>query len=230
LTAGFSSGGVPFDALRPNLDLFFQQNATPGKAREMIAAYYGCVSWADIQLGRLLSELDRLGIAENTIVTFVADHGWHLGQKGMWAKMSLFENSARVPLIVYDPRKRHVGGSCQAIVESLDPYPTLADLCGLPVPPDIHGRSLAPLLEDPRKTWDRPAVTVMLRYGFLAKSIRTPRWRYTEWAEGSRGAELYDHERDPYEVKNLIADARYASEAAELKKQLSAKLADPQAS
>jgi iduronate 2-sulfatase len=222
--------GVPFDALRPNLDLFFQQNATPQKAREMIAAYYGCVSWADMQLGRLLSELDRLGIAENTIVTFVADHGWHLGQKGMWAKMTLFENSARVPLIIYDPRKRHVGGSCQAIVESLDLYPTLVDLCGLPAPPNIHGRSLAQLLDDPRKNWDRPAVTVMLRYGFLAKSIRTPRWRYTEWADGSRGAELYDHDRDPYELKNLIAESRYASEAAELKKQLSTRLADPRAS
>jgi iduronate 2-sulfatase len=78
------------------------------------------------------------------------------------------------------------------------------------------------------RNWDRPAVPVMLRYGFLAKSIRTPRWRYAEWADGSRGAELYDHDRDPVELKNLIADSRYASEAAELKRQLSAKVADPQ--
>jgi iduronate 2-sulfatase len=95
----------------------------------------------------------------------------------MWAKMTLFENSARVPLIIYDPRKRHVGASRQAIVESLDLYPTLADLCGLPAPPGIHRRSLVQLLEDPRKAWERPAVTVMLRYGFLARSIRTSRWR-----------------------------------------------------
>jgi arylsulfatase A-like enzyme len=222
--------GVPFDALRPNLDLFFQRNATPEKAREMIASYYGCVSWADMQLGRLLAELDRLGIAENTIVTFIADHGWHLGQKGMWAKMTLFENSARVPLIIYDPRKRRAGGSCQAIVESLDLYPTLVDLCGLPTPPNVHGRSLARFLDDPSATWDRPAVTVLLRYGFVGKSIRTSRWRYTEWGDGNRGAELYDHDHDPDELKNLIEESRYDSDIAELKKQLHTRLSQPLAS
>ncbi|HLJ15999.1 MAG TPA: sulfatase [Bryobacteraceae bacterium] len=217
--------GVPLDAFRPNLDLFFERDATPEKAREMIAAYYGCVSFVDMQLGRLLAELDRLAIANTTIVSVVADHGWHLGQKGMWAKMTLFENSARVPLILYDPRSKSPGGRCQAIAESLDLYPTLVDLCGLPVPQNLHGRSLARFLENPRETWDRPALTVMLRHGLLGKSIRTPRWRYTEWDDGSRGAELYDHEHDPYELKNLIAEARYAVETAELKKQLNARLA-----
>jgi arylsulfatase A-like enzyme len=218
---------VPPDALRPNLDLFFRREATPEKARQMIASYYGCCSWTDMQLGRLLSELDRLGIADNTIVVFVADHGWHLGQKGMWAKMTLFENSARVPLIIYDPRRHGGGVNCRAISESLDLYPTIVDLCGLPAPPNVHGRSIARFLDNPRNTWDRAAVTVVERDSLIGESIRTPRWRYTEWGDGSRGAELYDHDQDPHELKNLIVDSRYASEAAELKKQLQNRLTHP---
>jgi len=134
---------VPADAFRPNLDLFFEQPATKAKAQELIAAYYGAASFMDSQLGRLLDELDRLGVADNTVVVLVADHGWHLGQKGMWAKMTLFENSARVPLIIADPRKKTGGSRSKAIAESLDIYPTLMELCGLPLPKHLHGASLA---------------------------------------------------------------------------------------
>ncbi len=207
---------VPPDALRPNLDLFFQLAATKPKARELIAAYYACVTFMDSQLGRLLDELERLDLARNTIVVVVADHGWHLGQKGMWAKMTLFENSANVPLIIVDPRRKATGSRCRAIVESLDIYPTLVELCGLPTPRNLEGTSLARFLDDPGATWDRPARTVMQRGGHLAKTIRTARWRYTEWDEGRRGVELYDHERDPRELRNLAGESKHRGTIAEL--------------
>ena len=211
---------VPADAFRPNLDLFFEQAASKEKARELIARYYGSVSFMDSQLGRLLDELDRLGIADNTIVVVVADHGWHLGQKGMWAKMTLFEHSARVPLIIADPRRKSGGARCRAVAESLDIYPTLAELCGVPPPSHLEGASLARFLDDPRAAWDRPARTVMLRGGRLAKSVRTARWRYTEWDEGRRGAELYDHDRDPRELRNLAGERKFAATITELKNRL----------
>jgi iduronate 2-sulfatase len=212
---------VPEDAFRPNLDLFFEQSAWKSKARELIKAYYACVSFMDAQIGRLLNELERLGLSENTIVAVASDNGYHLGQKGLWAKMTLFEHSARVPLIITDPRKKQTAGSrCQAISELIDIYPTLVELCGMEVPPKLEGRSLVRFLNDPRATWDRAASTVLLRHGKLAKSIRTSQWRYTEWDEGRRGTELYDHLNDPHEMHNLANDREYAEIISMLKQRL----------
>lgn len=208
---------VPDAAFRPNLDLFFERSADTKKAQEMIAAYYGCVTFMDSQLGRLLDELDRLGIADNTIIVMVADHGWHLGQKGMWAKMTLFENSAGVPLLICDPRKKTGGARSKAIVGSIDIYPTLVELCGLPRPKALEGRSLAPVLDDPQGRWDHPAFTFMLRNGKLARSVRTAQFRYTEWDQGRAGTELYNHETDPRELRNLADDSKYTSVTADLK-------------
>jgi len=210
---------VPADALRPNLDLFFQTEASKAKAKELIAAYYACVTFMDSQLGRVLDELERLGIAGNTIMVVVADHGWHLGQKGMWAKMTLFENSAQVPLLISAPGKR-TGARCQAISGSIDIYPTLVELCGLPMPKGLQGHSLARFLVNPAATWDNPAFTVMLRNHLLAKSVRTRQWRYTEWDQGRRGAELYDHDRDPMELRNLADERKHAATVGMLRKQL----------
>jgi arylsulfatase A-like enzyme len=209
---------VPSDAFRPNLDLFYDLTATKLKSRQLIAAYYACISFLDSQLGRLLDELDRLDLARNTVIVLVADHGWHLGQKGMWAKMTLFENSANVPLIIADPRKKTGGARSLAIVESLDIYPTLVELCGLPLPSHLEGRSLARFLDDPAAAWDRPARTVMIRNGLLARTVRTARWRYTEWDDGRRGTELYDHEHDPGELHNLAAQTRHTATIAELRR------------
>jgi len=211
---------VPADAFRPNLDFFFELAATKDKARERVAAYYASVTFLDSQLGRLLDELDRLDMARDTIIVLVADHGWHLGQKGMWAKMTLFENSANVPLLIADPRKNTGGSRTRATVESIDIYPTLVELCGLPMPTHLEGQSLVRLLNDPRASWDRPARTVMLRNGSLARSVRTARWRFTEWDGGRRGTELYDHEHDPYERQNLAGKPKYADTLVELKRAL----------
>jgi uncharacterized sulfatase len=134
--------------------------------------------------------------------------------------MTLFENSANVPLIIADPRKKTGGARSRAIVESLDIYPTLVELCGLPLPSHLEGQSLARFLDDPGAAWDRPARTVMIRNGLLARTVRTARWRYTEWGDGRRGTELYDHEHDPGELHNLAAQMRYAATIAELRRTL----------
>lgn len=211
---------TPPDELRQNIDLFTARSFTAAEARAAMHAYYACTSYMDAQLGRLLDELDRLSQTRNTIIVLWGDHGWHLSEKGMWAKGTLFEVSARGPLLIADPRKKTAGQVSPRVVQYLDMYPTLADLCGLKPPPTVEGTSLAPLLENPRAEWDRPAYTVQARGWFLGRSVRTERWRYTEWDEGRRGAALYDHDHDPSEMHNRVKDPALAGTVAQLRKLL----------
>ena len=133
-----------------NADLFIGRDAGVAEAREVIRAYIASISWVDWNIGRVLGELDRLGLRQNTIIVFVADHGYQLGEKGKWSKAgSLFEMGTRVPLLMAVPGAKGNGSSCPRIVESLDIYPTLVELCGLPPPSGIEGKSLAPLLNSP---------------------------------------------------------------------------------
>ena len=186
-----------------------------------LQAYYACVSFIDAQVGRLLDALDRLELAENTIVVFWSDHGYHLGEhNGIWQKRTLFEQAARAPLIIRAPGARGNGRSCSRVVEFVDIYPTVVALAGTPVPKGLDGRSLRPLLDNPGAAWDGAAVTQVLRPadGRLARavmgcSIRTERWRYTEWAEGREGVELYDHRNDPLEFNNLAVKPDKAAKA-----------------
>ena len=191
--------------------------------RRSIQAYYASISFMDAQLGRVLDALDRLGLARNTIVVFWSDHGYHLGQHGQWMKQSLFEGAARTPLIIAAPGQR-TARPTRAIVEFLDIYPTIADLAGLPAPGHLEGRSLKPLLNDPSTAWDHPAYTQTRRgsaqAGFMGRSVRTDRWRYTEWDGGKQGVELYDHSTDPGEITNLAARPAHARTVAELKRLL----------
>ncbi len=176
-------------------------------------AYYACVSFIDAQVGRLLDALERLELADNTIVVFWSDHGYHLGEHhGIWQKRTLFEESARTPLIIRDPRMGERGPSPR-VVEFVDIYPTLTSLAEVTPPADLDGRDLTPLLEDPIADWDGRAVTQVLRPAddrletlVMGCSIRTERYRYTEWAEGASGVELYDHHTDPGEFHNLAVD------------------------
>lgn len=192
--------------------------------RESIQAYLASISFMDAQVGKLLDGLDRLKLADNTIVVFWSDHGYALGQHGQWMKMSLFESSARVPLIIAAPRSKAKGKGCGRTVELLDIYPTLAELCGLSAPPNLAGKSLRPLLNNPRNQWNKPAYTQVTRGGntnqFMGRTVRTERWRYTEWDDGRKGIELYDHERDPGEHTNLARFPKYAKKVADLKKLL----------
>jgi uncharacterized sulfatase len=206
-------------AYRSNFDLFIGRQATPELAREAIAAYYACVSFMDAQLGRVLQALDRLGLRENTIVTLFGDHGWHLGDKGMWSKMSLFEQAARAPMLISVPGMSR-GKVCKRTVEFLDFYPTLVEACGLPMPQGLQGRSLMPLLRSPEARWDKPAITHLLRGKTLGVSVRNERYRYTEWDGGKAGAELYDHDKDPLEANNLATDVQHGSVVATMKKLL----------
>ena len=211
--------------------------------REATQAYYASITFMDAQVGKLLDALERLKLADNTIVVFHSDHGYHVGEHGMlWQKQSLFEESARVPLIVAAPRMKANGKSSPRTAELIDVYPTLAELCGLTPPENLPGRSLAPLLADPNAAWDKPALTQVFRggggggkgkgkgkkaqdkgqaaAGFPGYSLRTERWRYTEWDGGRQGVELYDHESDPQEYTNLAQDPQHAQTV----KELSAKL------
>lgn len=192
--------------------------------REAIQAYYASISFLDANVGRLLDALDRLKLADNTIIVFWSDHGYLLGQRGQWMKMSLFEGSARNPLIIAGPGVVR-GRASGRTVELVDIYPTLADLCGLAdAPKNLAGRSLRPLLKNPNARWDKPAITQVQRgsgrNAFMGYSVRNERWRYTEWDEGKRGVELYDEARDPRETRNLANDPESAKIVAEMKKAL----------
>jgi arylsulfatase A-like enzyme len=212
--------GFPSAAIRPhNADLFIGRGASEAEAKEVIRAYLASVSWVDWNIGRVLAELDRLGLRDNTIVVFVADHGYQLGEKGKWSKAgSLFEMGTRVPFIVSAPGMIGNGQSCTRIVESLDIYPTLVELCGLPPQKEIEGASLVPLLQNPSANWDKPAYSVWSEDGktLHGVAVRTEKWRYAEYGpDGKNGAMLLDP-RDPDELKNLAGDEKYQSAVAEL--------------
>jgi iduronate 2-sulfatase len=194
------------------------------KLREALRAYYASISFMDAQVGKVLDALERLNLRDNTIIVFCSDHGYNLGQHGQWMKQSLFENSARVPLFIALPGVTN-GKSSARTVELLDIYPTLAELCGLDPPKDIHGRSLMPLLKNPGEKWNKPAYTQVQRIInrgqpdqkiIMGRSVRTERWRYNEWDETKMGVELYDHQNDPGEFINLAADAKHASTVKEM--------------
>ena len=219
--------GVPAAALA-SVNPWPWYGVTHEEARKSKRAYYAAVSLVDAQVGRLLDALEANGTAENTVVVFWSDHGYHLGEKGLFKKTSLFEAAANAPLIVAAPHLtapgKTGGADCGRVVEFLDVYPTLADLAGLTPPDAVEGVSLRPLLEDPGAAWDRPAFTQTHRgrgkKGGRGESVRTADWRYTEWGGGSDGRQLYDHRTDPGEDRNLADDPAHEQTAQRLRKLL----------
>lgn len=191
------------------------ERLTDDLRQQAIQAYYASITFMDAQVGRVLDELDRSGLADNTIIVFTSDHGYHLGEHGLWQKMSLFEESARVPLIIVAPGVSGQGAVAKASVGLIDLYPTLIELCGLKGPEDLQGQSLVPILKDPEHQGRGWTLTQVLRRGkgveTFGYTLRTPRWRYTEWDEARGGRELYDHDRDPLERTNLAADVNVAA-------------------
>ena len=189
---------------------------TANQAKECILAYYAAISFVDSQIGRLLDALDSLDLADNTIVVFWSDHGYHLGEHGLWFKQSCFEESAKCPLIISVPGLRTAGKMCRRTVELVDIYPTLADLTGLKPPDSLEGFSLVPLLKNPLAKWDHPAFTQVQRGDTPGHSVRTEDWRYTEWGFGKMGAELYNEKTDPQELNNLAGEPMYAIKVKEM--------------
>jgi uncharacterized sulfatase len=199
---------------------FAHNNPVPGYGldeetlRRALQAYHACVSFVDAQVGRLLAALDEFGLADNTIVVFWSDHGYHLGEHGgIWQKRTLFEEATRAPLLLRVPGMPGNGVPCRRVVEFVDVYPTLLAAAGLAVPQDLDGRSLVPLLRDPLTDWEGGAVSQILRPvderlpgPVMGRSVRTERWRFTEWNGGAAGMELYDHAADPQEFENLAID------------------------
>jgi len=197
---------------------------TAMQARECIHAYDACVSFVDAQVGRLLDALEQLELAERTIVVLWSDHGYHLGEHGLWRKNSLFEESARAPLIIASPGHKTSRHECDRIVEFVDVYPTVCELAGLRLPEGLAGKSLVPLIQDPTLNWDRPAFT-QVQFGkndeaVPGRAVRTDRWRYIQWNGGQAGHELYDHHSDPHEMNNLAGDPEHGEIIARLQKLL----------
>ncbi len=213
--------GFPSAAIRKrNADLFIGRGASESEARQVIRAYLASISWTDWNIGRVLTELDSLGLRQNTVVVFVADHGYQLGEKGKWSKAgSLFEMGTRVPLIISAPGMKGNGASCPRIVESLDIYPTLVELCGLTPQREIEGASLTPLLKQPDAKWEKPAFSIWSEDGktIHGTAVRTEKFRYAEFGEnGKNGAMLFDPHSDPLEMKNLANEEKSKSVVKEL--------------
>ena len=212
-----------------------QDKLTDDLRRQSLQAYYACISFMDAQVGRVIDSLDRLGLAENTIIVFTSDHGYHTGEHGLWQKMSLFEESARVPMLIVAPGVTAKGGVAKSPVSHIDLFPTLTELCGVKAPSNIQGQSLVSMLKDPSVVGRGWAITQVTRgavgpraaqnpnakgKSFFGYSLRTPRWRYTEWDEGNQGRELYDHDKDPLEQTNLAMKPEYAKTVDDLSIQI----------
>jgi iduronate 2-sulfatase len=214
-----------------------QDAMTDAQRRQALQAYYASISFLDAQVGRVLDALEKQGLADDTIVVFTSDHGYHMGEHGLYQKSSLFEESARVPLVIAAPGRCQAGSAAAAPVSLVDLFPTLAELCDVRAPANLQGQSLAPLLADPALTGRGWAVTQVMRGGtrgrtsrpqeaeppaapFFGYSLRTPRYRYTEWDEGRAGRELYDHDADPQELVNLADAPAHEAVVADLSRQL----------
>jgi arylsulfatase A-like enzyme len=194
--------------------------------RELVHGYAACVSYIDAQVGLLMQTLADCGVADNTIICFWGDHGWHLGEHGHWGKLTNYEDAARAPLIISAPGVAG-GKRVTVLTEFLDVYPTLCELAGLPIPAHAEGKSLVPLMRGEDVTLHQAAVTQMShgrgRNGTMGWSIRTPRYRYIEWRAAdfsadkpvfgshARASELYDYESDSLERENLVDKTDHAA-------------------
>ena len=199
-------------------------------AKTLRHGYYACISYTDAQIGRLLDALDREGLADNTIIVLWGDHGWQLGEHGLWHKHTNFEIAARAPLLISFPNSKTAGRKCEAPVEFVDVYPTLAELCGLPAPTRLDGTSLKRFLDDPNSPTTDVAISQYPRRDtvtgtdLMGYSIRDSRWRAIFWRErnGSKmiATELYDEQSDPNETVSLANRPEHAALLESLAKHL----------
>jgi len=216
-TNNFVPRGAPAFAAKSGQDFLWYGNIpkdrviTPEFGRQCLHGYLAAISYVDAQIGRLLDELDRLGLGGKTIVVFWGDHGYYMGEHGWWgSKHNNYEGATRAPLMIAVPGAKAAGKPTRAVVEFIDIFPTLADLAGLPAPAGIEGRSLRPLLDDPSAPWKAGAISQYRMGGNFGTALRTDRHRYVEWVDKKgepAGRELYDHEADPGENVNVLESA-----------------------
>jgi len=237
-----SPRGVPpialhnWDELRRHHGIPKKGSLSDDQARELIHGYYACVSFIDAQIGKLLNELERLGLNKNTVVVLFGDNGWHLGDNGLWCKHSNFEVATHCPLIVSVPGQKAVDSKTDALTEFVDLYPSLCEICNLPLPDHLEGTSFVSLLNDPDLPWKEAAFSQIARPGMCCSPdeiieamgyvIRTDRYRYVEWiqCEGNKllGKELYDYDSNPLEKVNIVDDPEKKSIVQDLAKKLRA--------
>ena len=199
------------DIFKPGEAEEFPQFAqTPEREKMALSAYYGCASYIDAQVGLLLNQLEESGIADNTIVIFFSDHGFQLGEHGLWSKYTLFEEVIKVPLIVKIPGQPVQGVQSDQLVELVDLLPTLCDLWEIPQHPSFEGSSWVPLLEKPNRPWKQAAFSTSFLQGYQARSTVTSDYKYNRWTkEGELVEELYHLAKDPHEQVNLAASPEY---------------------
>ncbi len=226
----FRPRGAPEYAIVPGRELRNYHGIPAGSipddlARQLKHGYYAATSYMDAQVGKVLDELDRLGLRENTIVIVWGDHGWKLGEHDAWCKHTNAENDTNAPLLLSVPGMKHAGGRTEALVEFVDIYPTLAELAGLPLPSHLEGKSFTPVLENPRRPWKAAAFSQHPRRpggrALMGYSMRTDRYRFTAWVDPGDhskvdGIELYDHQTDPQENVNIAAEPEHAALVATL--------------
>ncbi|WP_309395918.1 sulfatase [Cerasicoccus maritimus] len=224
-----------FGELRSYSDIAQRGPVSAAKQRELIHGYLACVAYVDAQVGKILDALKEAGIADNTVIVFWGDHGWHLGDHGLWCKHSNFEQATRVPLIFAAPGGVP-GQKDSAPVEFLDVFPTLCALTGLPIPSDLEGDNLAPVIEDGAPNPSDYAMSQFPRGKVMGYALRDDRYRYVAWFEPTNGTaaaaddpilavELYDYETDPLETRNLAVDSANGHLIAEREQALRARLA-----
>jgi iduronate 2-sulfatase len=195
----------------PNTSFHMKMNED--QQMEALRGYYASITFMDAQLGRVLQALERLGLRDNTVVVFMSDHGWHLGEHTFWQKRSLMEESAKVPLVIAAPGQRARGKASRALVELVDLYPTLAGLCGLRPPSHLEGKTMEPLLDDPGRRHKEAAYTQLNAGKTEARAVRTEHFRYIRWRrDGQTFEELYDHRRDAKEFTNVAGTAGYKAD------------------
>ena len=195
-------------------------------ARQLIRGYYAATSFTDAQIGRVIGELEKLGLRERTVIILWGDHGWQLGEHGMWCKHTNFETSTRSMLMISLPAQKNRGAKTDALVEFVDIYPTLCELAGLPLSDGLEGSSFAPLLDGPGRPWKKAAFSQYPRGDLMGYAMRTDRYRYVEWRKRGKdeveGVELYDHQTDPEENVNVANRPEHKELVAKLRKQLHA--------
>lgn len=186
--------------------------------REFLRSYYACTSFMDAQVGKVLKALEESGLQDNTLIVFFGDHGYHLGEHNWWNKVTVYERGTRAPFIISGKDLVAEGQSTDAMIEFIDIYPTLAELCKLKQIPDyLEGKSFSSLLQNPATTFRQEVRAVVRRGSMLGETVKNREWRYTEWDDGLKGAELYNQKTDPMEYHNLANNPVFGNICTEMK-------------